>query len=903
MDSTGIYAKRSGVTPLRYRLHLAPDPVAGTFTGDLTLDFATDGGAEAITLDCLGLDIEAAWVDGAPAAWRLDGDWLVVTPPARLAATASVRLTYAGRLSDTPRGLYRGEGFVASQLQPNHARRVFPCLDDPAHRAVLDLSVTVPEGWAALSNAAAVARTGDVTTFAPSPPLPTHLMALALGAFQTINTGPVSLQTLAPGPNDAWVLQTAVDALDFFGDWLGVPYPFGKLGLVLLPEIGVAGMENTGAIFLRQASVTRPTREAATLIAHEVAHQWFGGLVTPAGWDELWLNEGFATWLAPKAVAADLADDAREVAALRAALIADSSPGARPLSGAAPDDPAELFDVLTYRKGAALLRMLEGWIGEPAMRTGLSRYLTDHALGVARSPDLWTVLEAAGDQPVAAVAGDFVRRSGPARITLRWEGATVHLAQSADDPVTLPVRLRLATATGEHRQTVLLDGPTASLTLPDDLQWACADGYFRTHYPDGAPPPAELTESEAIVLVEDAWLALWAGETDLPAFLDLATRALTAGRAVTALRAHLSDLRDLLAAGPRQALFDTWLAGLDPPAPPPTFAELQARLADDEDAAIAGLCALTDPAVRPEQMALFDRWPVLAAEGLLANPAVRSAAWDHLKANWDRLGAATQGLGGRGLVAGLAAFHDPAVAGDIVRFFENRPAPPGLAGALQRIGGRAAFRAWAQTAMDAFLLRQGVSGPAGHSQPTLAAMVAGFQGALVQRSMLDGLGLSPPPWMHTPENLRGALGAVERTWLQSLRAETAAPRDLAQRLIEDLEAAATDLARVGGRLADNRDPGAAMSVIAGLARAATTAERRAELTVLASALIEGESAARAPRQALADRRAGSAAARAWTQLAPGVLTRFQRQDLRKAAGPAAQVLRDLARDLGAGLPP
>ena len=181
----------------------------------------------------------------------------------------------------------------------------------------------------------------------------------------------------------------------------------------------------------------------------------------------------------------------------------------------------------------------------PAMRAGLGRYLADHALGVARSEDLWAALEAASGLPVATVAGDFVRRAGPARIALRWEGRTVHLAQAGDDLVTLPVALRIATDAGEVRRTVLLEGPTASLTLPGEVLWAVADGYFRTAYPKGRPPLAALSEAEAIVLAEDAWLALWAAEIDLPAFLALAAEALAAGRAHAPLRAHLADLRDL----------------------------------------------------------------------------------------------------------------------------------------------------------------------------------------------------------------------------------------------------------------------------------------------------------------------------------------------------------------------
>lgn len=885
------------MTPLRYRLHLAPDLAAGTFAGELTLEIALDAPTAAIALDCLDLDITGAWIDAAPVDWRQDGERLRLSPPAPLSGTAEVRLTYSGRLSDTARGLYRGEGFIASQLQPNHARRLFPCFDDPALRAVLDLSVTVPDGWSALSNAAVAGRDGARVTFAPTPPLPTHLMALALGPFETLAKEPVALHTPAPGPNDAWVLDTAVAALAFFGDWLGRPYPFGKLDLVLLPKVAAAGMENTGAIFLSQAAVARPTREAATLIAHEVAHQWFGGLVTPAGWDELWLNEGFATWLAPKAVAAELADEAAEVAALRAALIADSGPGARPLSGPAPDDPAALFDVLTYRKGAALLGMIEGWIGEEAMRAGLGRYLEAHALGAARSEDLWAALEAHGDMPVAAVAGDFVRRTGPARIALRWQGETLTVSQAGGDPLRLPVALRVATDAGVTTVHRLFEGPDISLTLPAPIRWAVADGYFRTVYPDARPSAGDLSEAEAVVLVEDAWLALWAGESDLMAFLALATEALAAGRAVGPLRERLAELGDLLAGGPRRPLFDAWLARLAPPPPARTFARIEADLATDEDAALAALCALTDPACLADQLALLDRWPVLASEGLLANAAIRDAAWSHIKTHWDRLGPVAQGLGGRGLVAGLSAFADPAAAADIAGFFQKRQAPAGLDAALGRIASRAAFRAWAQMAMDAFLIRQGAPGPVGDSQPALAIMVAGFQGALTQRTLFDSLGLTAPPWMHTAENLRGALGAAERAWLQSLRGPAPLPGELARRLVEDLDAAADALARLTARLPDSKDPDAALPVIAGLARVAVTAERQAELAALAIALTEGEAAARPLRAILTERRAESAAAQAWAAAPPRQPNRRQRLDLKADAAPAASRLRPLGQAL------
>ncbi len=908
-------------TPLHYHLHLRPDALAGTFTGEVTIALAPASPTDDIVLDCQGLDIACAWIDAAPALWRLADDRLILTPARPLAATTTVRITYAGRLSDTPRGLYRGEGLIATQFQPDHARRAFPGFDDPALRTPFELSVTLPDGQSAVSNSAVAAIEGQTIRFAPTPPLPTHLLALVVGAFRTTTKGPASLHTLAPGPNDAWVLETAVAALGFFGDWLGRPYPFGKLDLVLLAEIGAAGMENTGAIFLRAAAVASPGREAATLIAHEVAHQWFGGLVTPSGWDELWLNEGFATWLAPKAVAAmaaDLRDDAAETRLIREALHADWAPTGRPLrqGGASSGEIAELFDVIAYRKGAGLLRMLEAWLGEEAFRRGLALYLERHAMGVACSANLWSALEAASGRPVAAVAGPFVDQPGAPAVRLAWRGEALTVTREDQGSGPLPLRLKVGLQDGRTVETeCLLDG-RAHIALPGPIAWAFANagatGYVRALPAPARPPLALLSDAEATVVLEDAWLSLWIGETDLLVYLALVREAADAGLALGTARNHLREIGDLLASGARLAHFDRWRADLSglADAPSPSFDVLYARLATtpDREQLIADLCAIREPAVRPRQLALLvdpalsDAEAQLACEALLANTATAPDTWAWLKANWAEGGDRLVGWGGRGAVAGLAALSDRAVARDVGAFFLRRT-PPGaertLRTSLARIAGRAHFREQWQAPMDCLLMQTASGSPPPTPHQTterylLGLLAAGFDGALLQRRILDQLGQPAPSWMHTAENLQAALAAVERQAIQAWGGAAPNADDFAQRLIEDLNATADQLDRLIRKLADG-DGATYAQATAALARARATRDRRFREAILLASLSGDESAADCLRAESLDKPAAD------PELDPFAKTpnRRQRLALKTLLASAPADLRTLAADIAA----
>ncbi|WP_158290289.1 M1 family aminopeptidase [Ramlibacter sp. WS9] len=922
------------IIPLHYSLLLDADAQAHTFSGEVAITLALSEAAAEVRLDCVELEIDGATIDGSSVPWRIEPGLLVLTPQAPLRpGQAIAEIRFRGRLGRVPRGLYQGDGFVATHMQPMHARRVFPCFDDPRYRAVFDLTARVPAGKTAISNAEILheepGTPKHTITFAASPAIPTYLLALAIGPFERLPDAtrrpPLAVHALRAPESCALALRIARQALDFYGEWLARPLPLRKLDLVVLPRSGVAGMENTGAIFLRESAVMvaedaapQACREAANLVAHEVAHHWFGGLVTPGSWNHLWLNEGFATWMAPKAlavIAPELTRDEEEVRAIREALHGDVGPGARALEANAESaaEVEELFDATAYRKGAALLRMLEAWLGEPALQQGLRAFLDRHANGTVTSEDLWLALEQACDEPVGAVARPFLTRIGAPHLAVRWAGTTLEVTQVGDELSTIPVRLRVALEDGsEQVVSLLLEGPPGRAVLPSPIRWAFGDagavGYYRCSYPGGRAPVAGLSPSEAVVLVEDAWLALWAGEADLPGYLSLAGEALTARSAIPSLRNHLEELRDLLANGARAPLFDNWVtalaAGVDE--------QIRASSPKADDAALFAL--LEDP--KSDESAAM-----AAVEALLANPATRGACWSLLKDRWDELGSRLVGLGGRGAIAGLAAFADPAVAADIAAFFAGRDlrgAERMLRASLDRIAGRARFREGHQAAMDAFLLRQ--SAPAGPppqrlraEHALLAGMAAGFRGALLQRSLFDRFDLPAPPWMHTPENLRGALGSAERQLALLHRGAPVASRgdiDLAQRLREDLLAAARQLELLVRRLADDARRASFLTVAAGFARATAMIDRELEAALVFAALFDPESAD-GLRRAGAEARSALRPARGWiAEPAAGVPTREQRLALQNDAVLAPGLLRRHAdriqaqlAAMGSGKPP
>src|SRR5438309_2800094 len=571
------------VRPRDYEIRLEPDLEAGRFRGEVDIAVGVERKRQEVVLHAAELKVERATghADGVEttARVRADADAQTVTlrfPRPLPAGDARLRLRFSGRLNQHLRGLYAasadGRRYAFSQCEAADARRIFPCFDEPAFKARFRLAVTVPDGLRAVSNSPIEAEhdgpDGHVIRFAPTPLLSTYLFALAVGPLEASaerRLGDVPIRIWhVPGKGRLTELglEAAAEALRRLEDYFDIPYPYGKLDLVAVPDFEAGAMENAGAVFFREtlllldpATVSlNEHKRAAEVIAHELAHMWYGDLVTMAWWDDLWLNEAFATWMAYRVV-----DDWRPEWRLWHAFEHDRA-GALALDALANTHPiyAEVrsvaeatqnFDAITYEKGAAVVRMIEHFLGPEQFRGGVRLYMRRHREGNAVAADLWRALEEASGREVGRLAQAWIEKAGFPLVTFgpaKGDGdGTLRVRQErffADPkipaarrrqrwPLPLVVRWRATDgATGLDR--LLVDRATDDVTLGEKRRrWyfgnAQAGGFYRVlHDPAdrGAllEDLAALTAVERLALANDQWALVRSGKTSIETFLEVA---------------------------------------------------------------------------------------------------------------------------------------------------------------------------------------------------------------------------------------------------------------------------------------------------------------------------------------------------------------------------------------------
>jgi aminopeptidase N len=709
-----------GVRPTHYDLTLMPDAKSASFSGHVTIAIDVARPTRRITLNAADLDFKAATLASGTAA-QLRGEaaapvaavpQIGIDAPAQTAtftfdrpiARGSYLLTldYTGRIGRQTFGLFvidyettvGQERALYTQFENAEARRVFPCWDEPAYKATFELEAVVPSGQMAVSNmpVALERELGDGrkrVRFAPSPQMSTYLLFFASGDFDRAVTrvGSTELGVITRRgalSQAAFVLDASATLLRLYNDYFAVPYPLPKLDNVASPGSSQTfdAMENWGAIFnferamlLDPSIATETTRQRVfTVVAHEMAHQWFGDLVTMLWWDDLWLNEGFASWLETRATErihpewnAQLdAVEGREDAMARDALASTHPIVQHVVSAEAAN---QTFDSITYQKGEAVIRMLEGYVGADAWRAGVRRYIAQHAYGSTVSDDLWRAVEAAAGKPVMAIAHDFTLQPGVPLIRVTQSACidgrtTLELAQgefSKDRPQKKALRWRVPViaaslaAAAPVRQ--LVSGGKATLSVSGCgpvIVNAGQSGYFRTLYGPAqfaalAAQFAAVAPIDQLGMLSDSWSLSLAGLQPVSDVLDLANAVpADADPKVTGqVAAILDGLNDYYYAGDpeRRARFRRYAA----PRLSPALARIGwARQAGEASAVgilreqlIGTLSALGDPGVIAEARRRYaargsDPAAVpaelrLAITGVVARHA-DAQAWDELRA-------------------------------------------------------------------------------------------------------------------------------------------------------------------------------------------------------------------------------------------------------------------------------
>ena len=629
----------ANVKPTRYVLALKPDLGEFTFRGEETVEIEVLEPTSTITLNAAELQVQSGRLTPAdgPAMSASDialdeeAGTATLTFDAEVpAGPAKLELGFTGEINDRLRGFYRSRyvgadgqerHLATTQFEATEARRAFPCWDEPSLKAAFELTLTLPSDLVAISNMpiADESREPDGTKtvrFEETPVMSTYLLAFVIGDLkaveQTAGDGTLVRVWATAGKEEQgrFALETSVRLLDYFNDYFCTPYPLAKLDHLALPDFAAGAMENWGAITYREVvllvdqeqSSADIRQRVAAIISHEMAHQWFGDLVTMAWWNDLWLNESFASWIGDKAI--DHLFPEWEMwtqfvsADTNSALSLDGLKNSHPIEQEVsdPSEIGELFDAISYSKGGSILRMLEHYLGADTFREGLRTYIYRHRYGNARTHDLWQALGEASGQPVAAMMDTWVRQTGypvvAVETTRGQDGAALSATQSrfvyehlvdpdASDDTIWHVPLSAASGGDDATTSMLMDGREATmpLTAPGGDRWTKVNpeqiGFFRVNYTqeDWARlrPPIEglrLSAIDRLGLQNDAYALSKAGYLSVTQFLSLSQAYVneTDARVWQDLASNLGGLDNLLSDEPFYGDFRDLARGVFQPA-------------------------------------------------------------------------------------------------------------------------------------------------------------------------------------------------------------------------------------------------------------------------------------------------------------------------------------------------
>jgi puromycin-sensitive aminopeptidase len=616
MDDEARYRLPRTVVPRRYDLVLEPDLDAGTFSGREAVVVDVRDTVDEIVLNALDLEVGPGRLEGPGGTLEVSS--VRIDPESErahllLSGTAEpgewlLHLEFQGRLSEQLHGFYRStytdadeatRTIATTQFESTDARRAFPCWDEPDLKAVFGVTIVTRSDLLAISNGPEVERedAGDGRVrirFDDTMEMSTYLVAFVVGPLEA--TEPVEVDGVPlrivhqPGKGHltGFALDIGAFSLRFFAEYYGIPYPDKKVDMIALPDFAQGAMENLGCVTYRESlllvdpdKATQPELAlVADVIAHELAHMWFGDLVTMRWWNGIWLNEAFATLMELLAVDAYRPDWERWSQFLRSRAIAfevDALESTRSIEYPvrSPDDAAGMFDILTYTKGAAVLRMLEQYLGAERFRDGIRRYLGEHRFGNTETHDLWDSIEKATGEPVRRIMDGWIWQGGYPMVSSALGDGSVELRQrrylisGKEDDTVWDVPLLVRTSAGT--EPVLIEPDGASVDAPDDgpvVVNAGVHAFVRVAYDDEllrrlTAELRSLSTDERTQLVDDTWAAVVSGRRSAVDFCRF-SESFTEETELPVWQALLQGLtwcERFLTGGPREH-FRSWIRGL-----------------------------------------------------------------------------------------------------------------------------------------------------------------------------------------------------------------------------------------------------------------------------------------------------------------------------------------------------
>jgi aminopeptidase N len=631
------------VIPTHYTLKLAPDLEAATFSGEEAIDVNLSQPANSITLNAIEIAFQSVTIlaSGSEQTGTVSLDagkqqatfTFSNTIPA---VNATIKIRYTGILNDELRGFYLSRtarrNYAVTQFEATDARRAFPCFDEPAFKATYDISLVIDSADTAISNSAIVADTSGpgagkhTLVFGTTPKMSAYLVAFLVGDFQCTGGRQDNVDIRVCATPDkvgetAFALAIARYALHYYDDYFGIHYPLKKLDFIGIPDFEAGAMENFGAITFRETDLLidprtasiAAQRNAALDVTHEMAHQWFGDLVTMQWWDNIWLNEGFATWMEAKPVTAMhpewnmpdvVAGDEQDT------LDIDAQPTTRAIRAQAntPDEIDEMFDSIAYGKASDVLLTVENYLGEETFRKGVHAYLSAHEYGNATAEDFWNAQTATSHKPVDKIMESLIVQPGepivtfgtPAdgKVSVDQKRFFLSPSNTADPSQkwTMPVCFKTAAA----QDCEIVTPETASVTAPAAALFfanAAGNGYYRSAYAPAqfedlaSHAESDLTPSERISLAGDEWAQVYANKATVGDYLNLVAALISDSSAqvfsnaagkigtITDKVASTKEERDQLAVWVQRNYAPEY-AKLGPPAPvdSPNTRELRAQL-------------------------------------------------------------------------------------------------------------------------------------------------------------------------------------------------------------------------------------------------------------------------------------------------------------------------------------